>query len=204
LAQGLIAQGLIAQGLIAQGLIAQGLIAAWTLAAVALFVLGILVYAALRRRTRRVDLEKDVQTFQSFDIEAFRNLVDPAEEAFLRDSLSPPKFREIMRQRAWTAFLYAREAGKSAAALAHIAQAAQRRADPAVAASGVQLAENAFRLRLQTARACLHLAGGILWPARPSRSLPRLVDQYEQAATTLLRLGRFPYAGHELERSKTA
>jgi hypothetical protein len=179
------------------------LIAVWTLVALAFIALGILVYFALLRRMRRIDLEKAVQTFRSFDIEAFRNLVDPNEEAFLRDNLSPRKFREIMRQRAWTAFLYAREAGRAAAALAQIAQAAQRRADPEVAASGVQLAENAFRLRLQTARACLHLIGGILWPARPSRSLPRLLDQYEQAAATLVRLGRFPYAGRELERSQS-
>lgn len=183
--------------------LAQGLISAWTLAAVAFFALGILVYLALLRRMRRVDLEKAVQTFRSFDIEAFRNLVDSTEEAFLRDNLSPRKFREIKRQRAWAAFLYAREAGRAAAALAQIAQAAQRKSDPEIAASGILLAETAFRLRLRTAGACLHLIGGTLRPARPSRSLPRLVDQYERAAATLLRLGRFPCAEHGLERSGT-
>jgi hypothetical protein len=38
--------------------------------------LGIVVYVALRSRTRPVDLEKAVQAFRSLDIEAFRNLVD--------------------------------------------------------------------------------------------------------------------------------
>jgi len=171
--------------------LAQGLIAAWTLVAVAFFALGIVVYVAIRSRTRRVDLEIAVQAFRSLDIEAFRNLVDSAEEAFLRNNLSPKKFREIKRQRAWAAFIYAWEAGRAATALAKIGQAAQRSSDPEIAASGVQVAENAFRLRLQTIRACLHLLTEILLPDLQSRSLPPLVDQYERTAETLFRLGRF-------------
>lgn len=170
--------------------LAQGLIATWTLVAVAVFALGILAYVALRSRTRRVDLEETVQAFRSLDIEAFRNLVDSAEEAFLRNHLSPKKFREIKRQRAWAAFLYAWEAGRAATALAKIGQAAQRSSDPKIAASGVQVAENAFRLRLQTIRVSLHLLTEILLPDLQSRPLSPLVDQYEQAAGTLFRLGR--------------
>src|ERR1035441_7021483 len=83
----------------AQGLISPAMIAAWTLVAVAFFALGTLVYVAIRSRTRPVDLEKAVQAFRSLDIEAFRNLLDSAEEAFLRENLSPKKFREINRPR---------------------------------------------------------------------------------------------------------
>jgi len=171
--------------------LAPALIAAWTLVAVAFFALAILAYVAIRSRTRRVDLEKAVQAFRSLDIEAFRNLVDSAEEAFLRNHLSPKKFREIKRQRAWAALIYAWEAGRAATALAMVGQAAQRSSDPKIAASGLQVAENAFRLRLQTIRACLHLLTEILLPDLQSRALPPLVDQYERAAETLFRLGRF-------------
>ena len=171
--------------------LAQGLIAAWTLVAVAFFALGIVVYVAIRSRTRRVDLEIAVQAFRSLDIEAFRNLVDSAEEAFLRNNLSPKKFREIKRQRAWAAFIYAWEAGRAATALAKIGQAAQRSSDPEIAASGVQVAENAFRLRLHTIGACLRLLTEILLPDLQIRSLPPLVDQYERTAETLFRLSRF-------------
>jgi hypothetical protein len=184
--------------------VAQALIAAWTLVAVAFFALGILVYVAIRSRTRRVDLEKAVQAFRSLDIEAFRNLVDSAEEAFLRNNLSPKKFREIKRQRAWAALIYAWEAGRGATALAKIGQAAQRSFDPKIAASGVQLSENAFRLRLQTIGACLRLLTEILLPDLPSRSLPPLVDQYERAAETLFRLCRFSSGVHGFVRSKSA
>jgi hypothetical protein len=178
--------------------------AAWTLVAVAVFALGILVYVALRARTHRVDVEKAVQAFRSLDIDAFKNLVDANEEAFLRDNLSPRKFRQIQRQRAWAAFLYAWEAGGAATALAKVGQAAQRSCDPETAASGVQLTENAFRLRLETTRACLHLLAGILLPELHGRSIPLLVDQYERAAETLVRLGRFSCETPGLGRSKSA
>ncbi len=171
--------------------LAQGLISAWTLVAVAFFALGILVYVAIRNRTRRVDLEKAVQAFRSLDIAAFRNLLDSAEDAFLRDNLSPKKFREIKRQRARAALIYVWEVGRAATALAKIGQAAQRSSDPKIRASGVQVAESAFRLRLQTLGACPHLLTEILLPDLQGRSLPPLVDQYERAAETLFRLGRF-------------
>jgi hypothetical protein len=189
---------------ITQAMISQATIAAWTFVAVAFFALGILVYFAIRSRTRRVDLDKAVQAFRSLDIEAFRNLVDSGEDAFLRNNLPPKKFREIKRQRAWAAFIYAWEAGRAAAALAKIGQAAQRSSDPEIAASGVQVAENAFRLRLQTIGACVHLLTEVLLPDLRSPSLPPLVDQYERAAETLVRLGRFSSRVQGLVRPKSA
>lgn len=181
----------------------QAPITAWTLVAAAFFAVGILVYVALRNRTRQIDVEKAMQAFRSLDIEAFKNLVDANEEAFLRDNLSPRKFREIKRQRTWAAFLYAWEAGGAATALARVGQAAQRSCDPETAASGLQLAENAFRLRLQTMRACLHLLGGVLWPTQPSQPLPAMLDHYDRAAETLVRLGRFACETNGFGRSKS-
>jgi hypothetical protein len=187
-----------------QALIGQALIVTWALVAVAFIALVILVYVAVRSRTRRVDLEGTVQAFRSLDIEGFRSLVDPAEEAFLRDHLPHKKFREIKRQRAWAALLYAWEAGRAAAALAKIGQAAQRSLDPEIAASGVQVTENAFRLRLQSVRVSLRLLTEVLLPGLPTGSVPSMADQYERAAQTLFRLGRFPSGVHKLVRSKTA
>jgi hypothetical protein len=189
---------------IPQAMISQAMIAAWILVALAFFALGILVYIAIRSRTRQVDLEKAVQAFRSLDIEAFRNLVDSGEETFLRNNLSPKKFREIKRQRAWAALIYAREAGRAAAALAKIGQAAQQSSDPEIAASGIPVTENAFRLRLQTIGACLHLLTEVVLPDLRSPSLPPLVDQYERAAETLFRLGRFSSRVQGSVRPKSA
>ena len=184
--------------------LSQALITAWTLVAVAFVALGILAYITIRSRTRPVDLEKALLAFRSLDIDAFRNLVDSAEEAFLRENLPLKKFREIKRQRAWVALIYVREAGTAATALAKIGQAAQRSPDPKIAASGIQVTENAFRLRLQTIRTGLYLLTEILLPDLQSRSLPHLVNQYERAAETLFRLGRFPSRPGRLARSKSA
>ncbi len=184
--------------------LSQALITAWTLVAVAFVALGILAYITIRSRTRPVDLEKALLAFRSLDIDAFRNLVDSAEEAFLRENLPLKKFREIKRQRAWVALIYVREAGTAATALAKIGQAAQRSSDPKIAASGIQVTENAFRLRLQTIRTGLYLLTEILLPDLQSRSLPHLVNQYERAAETLFRLGRFPSRPGRLARSKSA
>lgn len=167
------------------------IIVAWTLVAVAFLALGMVVYAAIRSRVRRPDLEKAVQAFRSLDIEAFRNLIDPSEEAFLRDHLPPRKFREIKRQRAWAAFLYAWGASKAANALAQVGLAAQRSSDPEMAASGVHLAENAYRLRLQTISSSFHLLTGTLLPGLETRPHPHLVDQYHRTNATLFRLGRY-------------
>ncbi|MBZ5613299.1 MAG: hypothetical protein LAO23_04755 [Acidobacteriia bacterium] len=194
----------LGQALISRTMIGQTLIATWTLVAVAFIALVILLYVAIRSRTRRIDLEGTVQAFRSLDIEAFRNLVDPAEEAFLRNHLPLKKFRDIKRQRAWAAFLYAWEAGRAATALAKVGQAAQRSLDPEIAASGAQVTENAFRLRLQSLRVGLRLLTEVLLPGLSSRSLPSLADQYERAAQTLFRLGRFPARAPKLARSKTA
>ena len=190
----------LGQAVISQAMIgvSPATIATWALVASALSALGILVYFAVRSRARRVDLEKAVEVFRSLDIEAFRNLVDTDEEKFLRDHLSSRKFREIKRQRAWAALLYAWETGRAAVALAKIGQVVQRSSDPKVAASGLQLAENAFRLRIRTLGASVHLLAEILWPDLQSRSLPSLLDQYERAAETL---GRFPSG---LVRSRSA
>ena len=164
---------------------------AWLFATLGFCSTAILAYVAVRNHTRPVDLEKALRSFRSLDVAAFRNLVDAGEETFLRQNLSHHKFRQIKRQRAWAALLYAREAGKAATALAQIGQAAQRNSNPNIAASGLELAENAFRLRLQTVGACLLLLDEVVWPNRHPRTVPSLLDQYERSTHTLFRLRGF-------------
>jgi len=188
---------------IAGALIGQIPIVAWTLVAIAFCALGIMVYVAIRSRTRPVDLEKATQAVRALDIEAFRNLIDPAEEKFLRDNLPPRQFRAIKRQRGWATLIYLWEAGRASTALAGFGQAAQRSSDPEMAAAGLQLTENAFRLRLQTVTAGLHLLPGIVFPTLQGRALPPLLDQYERAADIVFRLGRLS-SGGGLTRSESA
>lgn len=184
--------------------LAQGLTAAWSLVAVSLSALLLLVSSAIRSRTRRLNLDLALQDFRALDIEAFRNLVNPEEEAFLRSHLPPAKFREIKRQRAWAALIYAWEAGRAASALAKVGQAAQRSLDREIAASGMQVTESAYRLRLQTLAACFRLITEVLLPERQTRPVPPLFEQYQRTAETAFRLGRFSSGISGLSNSTTA
>jgi hypothetical protein len=127
---------------------------------------------------------------RAIDIEAFRNLVDPAEDEFLRCTLSSKEFREIRRERAWAALAYVRCAGRAAVLFAKAGQAAQRSSDPQIAESGTQIAHRALRLRLYSLQASLRLLGQAVLPSNKTHPLSSLIDEYERAAETLLRLGR--------------
>jgi hypothetical protein len=172
------------------------MITAWIFVAIALFALGVLAYLATRNRTNRTGIDGAISMIRSIDIEAFRNLVDPADEEFLRCALSPKKFREMQRERAWAAFEYVRCAGRAAVLFASAGQAAQRSSDPQIAESGTQIAHRALRLRLYTLQASLRLLGHAVWPGNSNRPLSSLIDEYERTAETLLRLGRLRNEQH--------
>jgi hypothetical protein len=92
-------------------------------------------------------LEDIAGRIQPVDIDAFRNLVDPGEEAFLRAHLRPREFREIQRERLRAAMDYIRSSSHNAAFLLRLGEAAVRSSDPRVAAAGRKLVESALRLR---------------------------------------------------------
>lgn len=166
---------------------------AWILVIVAAFALAILVYVALRNRRDRADIEEAIRTIRSIDMDAFRNLVDPDEEAFLRSNLPPKKFREIKRERAWAAIAYVWSASRAAALFASVGQAAQRSSDPKMAAAGAQISESAMRLRLYTVQTIFRLIAGALLPSLENGTPPSLISQYERTTETLLQLGRLQH-----------
>src|SRR5882762_2998839 len=172
------------------------MITAWIFVATALFALALLAYVATRNRTMRTGIDGAISMIRSIDIEAFRNLVDPAEEEFLRCALSPREFRGIRRERAWAALAYVRCAGRAAVLFARAGQAAQGSSDASIAESGVQIAHSALRLRLYTLQAGLRLLCHAMLPGISNRPLSSMIDQYEKIAEKLLRLGRLPKEQH--------
>src|SRR5437660_101196 len=82
------------------------------------------------------------------DVEAFRNLLSPSDDAFLRQHLSASDFRLVQRARLRAMAAYVQEAGRNAAVLIRIGQAAMAAADPFsfllvfAAASGIEPAGN--------------------------------------------------------------
>jgi hypothetical protein len=165
------------------------MITAWILVATAFFTLGLLVYLATRNRTSQNGIDGAISMIRSIDIEAFRNLVDPSEEEFLRCALSPREFRAIKRERAWAALAYVRCAGRAAVLFAIAGQAARGSSDPQIAESGMRIAHSALRLRLYSLQASLRLLSQAVLPRTSNQPLSSLINEYERTAQTLLRLG---------------
>jgi hypothetical protein len=118
------------------------------LVAVALAILLLLLYLEGGHNfIGRMRLEDLSAGTRPVDIDAFRNLVDPAEDAFLRSSLRRRDFRAIQRERARSAADYLRNATHNASCLLKLGEAAAQSADPRIALAGRQLMDSALQLR---------------------------------------------------------
>lgn len=152
---------------------------------VALALLVVFAALATRRTKDLPDVDQAVTAIQSLDIEAFRNLVDPEEEAFLRASLPPQEFRRIKRERARAALAYVKALSYASLRFARFGDAAQRSSDPAIAASGRQIANSAIYLRLRALDARVQLTLSATFPGFGPRPLRPLLEQYDRAAHLL-------------------
>src|SRR5215475_2601234 len=59
---------------------------------------------------------------QPIDIEAFRNLVSPSEDVYLRERLPAPEFRHVQRERLRATAAYVQAAGRNGTLLIRIGQ----------------------------------------------------------------------------------
>lgn len=152
---------------------------------IALALLVVFTILATRRTRNLPDVHQAFAAIQSLDIEAFRNLVDPEEEAFLRASLPIQEFRRIKRERARAALAYMKVLSSASLQVARFGDAAQRNPDPEIAASGRQIANSAISLRLRALDARMRLAWSATFPAMHPRPLRSLFEQYDHAAYLL-------------------
>ncbi len=151
----------------------------------AIIFLSIFVVLTFRRRRNLPDIEPTIETVQSLDIEAFRNLMDPREEAFLRANLPSAKFRTVQRERARAGLAYVRELSKAGLQFARIGDVAQRDPNPEVAAWGRQLANSAIELRISALRASVYMTLAFVFPGLRLRSSHPLFEKYDRATHLL-------------------
>jgi hypothetical protein len=126
------------------------------------------------------------------DVEAFRNLIDPDEEQFLRANLPPTEFRKIQRERLRAAIEYISCAAQNAALLIQMGEAARRSADPSIAEAGEKLVNSAIRLRLYAFPTVAKLYVGVILPG-VRLSPVGLAENYEQLTGQVRSLGRLEY-----------
>ncbi len=145
---------------------------------------------SLRKRASRVRGEADLMDqLRPLDLVAFRNLVDPQEEEYLRENLAPADFRRVQRARLTAAAAYVRQAAHNAGVLLRLGEAARDSSNTAIAQAGVALSEQALQLRMAAVMALLRIGAAWAWPGA-SLALPQVADTHQRAFVTVARLGR--------------
>jgi hypothetical protein len=122
------------------------------------------------------------------DVEAFRNLVDPAEDEYLRRRLRPAEFRLVRRERLRAVAAYVQVAGKNAAVLVRMGQAAMT-GDSQTAEAASRVVDSALLLRRNAAFALLRIYIALAWPNSGLAALP-ILHGYERLNGAAMLLGR--------------
>jgi hypothetical protein len=126
---------------------------------------------------------------QPIDVEAFRNLVDPAEDDYLRRRLPASHFRQVRRARLRAAAAYVRVAGRNAAVLVRIGQSALSTGDPRIADAARVLVNDALTLRRNATFAIIEIHIALAWPNSGLAATP-LIDGYGRLSSSAMLLGR--------------
>jgi hypothetical protein len=154
-----------------------------------------LLRAARGHTTTLVTRVEDLQGHTlPVDLAAFRNLIDPTEEDFLRLNLPPAEFKTIQRERMRAAIEYVHSTAYNAAILLRLGEAAQQNPDAAIAEAGRQLVSSALRLRAYAFLALLRLYPAFALPGVHISSLP-VIDRYQQLTDAVARFTRLHQPG---------
>lgn len=126
---------------------------------------------------------------QPVDVEAFRNLVNPAEDDHLRRRLPPAEFRHVRRERLRATAAYVRAAGRNAAILAWIGQNALTSPDPSTAEAARQLVNQSLLLRRNAVVALFRIYVALAWPNAGLAAAP-VLEGYRDLSGAAMLLGR--------------
>jgi hypothetical protein len=155
----------------------------------AVLALGFILRVAIKQTLQTKSSTNLAGTIRPIDIHAFRNLIDPAEDDYLRRRLPPAQFRLVRRERLRAMAAYAQVAGRNAAVLVRIGEAALASGDVRIAEAAHQLVNDAVLLRRNTTVALARIYLALAWPNSRFAAV-RVVDRYEQVSGTAMLLGR--------------
>jgi hypothetical protein len=155
--------------------------------AFAVVTVMLLTSVAIRGRGKPLPLSHARSLMGSLDIEAFRNLVDPQQEIFLRASLPAKEFLKIKRERAWAAVAYARALSYIALQFSRFGNAARRADDASLAELGKQMAVDAVELRMSSIATMGRLLIIATFPNLSFPSSHSLIEQHLRSTGLLAR-----------------
>jgi hypothetical protein len=151
--------------------------------------LGIIVRLAVVRTLQSRQGAHFSATIRPIDIEAFRNLINPAEDDYLRRRLPPAQFRVVRRQRLYAMAAYVHVVADNAAVLVRIGEVAVASGDPRLAGAAQRVVDDAVLLRRNTTVALVRIYLALAWPDSGFAAV-RVVDRYEQLSGAAMLLGR--------------
>jgi hypothetical protein len=140
-------------------------------------------------RSLQVSAKAPAPHVQPIDIQAFRNLVDPAETDYLRRRLSAADFRAVQRKRLLAMAGYVEAAGKNALILITLGNSALSSSDPHTAEAAHQLVDHGMLLRRNALFALMKIRAAWVWPNSSLGVSPILVG-YERLNGSAMLLGR--------------
>jgi hypothetical protein len=126
---------------------------------------------------------------QPIDVEAFRNLANPIDDEFLHRRLPAGEFRRVRRERLRAMSAYVLTAGRNAALLIEIGQAALTSQDAQTVEAAQRLVDQALFLRRNATFALLRIYAAIAWPTAGLAAVP-VLRAYEQLNGSVLLLTR--------------
>jgi len=155
----------------------------------AVLALGMILRLAVTQSLQAKRSASLAGAIRPIDIEAFRNLTDPAEESYLRHRLPPAQFRAVRRERLRAMAAYVYIVGSNAAVLVRVGETARATGDARLAEAAQQLVNDALLLRRNAtfARGQIYLA--LAWP-NSGFAAARVVDRYERLNGAAMLLGR--------------
>ena len=151
--------------------------------------LGIILRLAVTRSLQARGNAGLAPTIHPIDIEAFRNLINPAEDDYLRRHLPSPQFRVVRRERLRAMAAYVQVAARNAAVLVSVGEVALASSDPRVLRAAQQVVSDALLLRRNTTVALARIYLAIAWPNSGFAAV-RVVDRYERLSGAAMLLGR--------------
>ena len=154
----------------------------------AALALAIILSVAVTR-SLQVKASAETLAIRPINIEAFRNLIDPTEDSYLRRRLPPAQFRVVRRERLRAIAAYVQVAGSNAAVLVRVGEAALASGDAHIAGAAQQLVNDALLLRRNTTMALARIYLALAWP-NYGFAAARVVERYERLNGAAMLLGR--------------
>ena len=139
---------------------------------------------------------------QPVDIQAFRNLINPAEDEYLRRHLPGVEFRIVRRERLRAIAAYVRVVARNAAVLVHIGQSALASNDARTVEAAKQLVDEALLLRRNATVALFRIYLVLAWPNAGLFVVP-ILHEYEQMSGAAMLLGRLQNPSSPVRTSAT-